>query len=199
MKCSPHRRGDLGLGLPGAATLPTESGSTNESTGLFPRPAVSRSSPQGQFAVVAATFLHWLFTAKVPFGLLIPRSQVRDLPGPSRTLRIRKVFVSSGWGRTAGTHVGECRDGGEREELRLSWKTVPALRDSPSTPWLLRAISRLRLSCPGALPPPASSCLPAVLALRQLLPLRRTCRRQGTPRPLQRPARARGPRAPGRR
>jgi hypothetical protein len=43
------------------------------------------SSPQGQFAFVAATFLPPLFGTSVPAGLLIPRSQVRDLPGPSET------------------------------------------------------------------------------------------------------------------
>jgi len=55
--------------------------STNESTGLFPRRAVSCCSLQPHIVVVAATFSSLQLAASVPSGLLIPRSQVRSLPG----------------------------------------------------------------------------------------------------------------------
>jgi hypothetical protein len=49
---------------------------------------------QRQFSCVAATFVPPLYAALVRAGLLIPRSQVRDLPGPSKKSSIRHCFDS---------------------------------------------------------------------------------------------------------
>jgi hypothetical protein len=76
------REYNLATGTP--AARPQE-WSTNESTGLSPKRATACSSFQRQFNLVAATFSSPQLAAEVPPGLLIPRSQVRDLPGPSET------------------------------------------------------------------------------------------------------------------
>ena len=62
----------------------TTDASTNGSTDLSPRPAAPCSSLQLRLAVVAGSFSREPSVAGVPRGLLIPRSQVRSLPGPLR-------------------------------------------------------------------------------------------------------------------
>jgi hypothetical protein len=57
--------------------------STAESTDLSPLPAFSCNLLQSRTAAVAARFSLLPPAAGVPPGLLIPRSQVRSLPGPS--------------------------------------------------------------------------------------------------------------------
>jgi hypothetical protein len=67
---------------PCALSRRTTDGSTNGSTDLSPRPAVRCISLQRGLALVAGGFSCQQSVAAVPQGLLIPRSQVRILPGP---------------------------------------------------------------------------------------------------------------------
>src|SRR5438874_5975051 len=59
---------------------------TDVGTGLSPSPTSCCSSLRTQFRLVAARFHPSQFVAACSAGLLIPRSQVRFLPGPSAKL-----------------------------------------------------------------------------------------------------------------
>ena len=78
----------------------TTNGSTNESTGLSPQAASRCWLLQRHIAIVAATFSSPQFAAAVRAGLLIPRSQVRSLPGPffsqHRSCRAEQLSTEAG-------------------------------------------------------------------------------------------------------
>src|SRR5204863_5188980 len=65
-----------------ATSASTRVGSTDWSTCLLPSPAVRCSLLQSRCGLVAARFSQLHDAAAILAGLLIPRSQVRSLPGP---------------------------------------------------------------------------------------------------------------------
>jgi hypothetical protein len=86
-------------------------GSTSESTGPSRFPAVRCSSPQPRSSRFTATFPLLPFAAPSLDGLLIPRSEVRSLPGPPSkflliTLLLHDSALRSGlWGNAWGNAV----------------------------------------------------------------------------------------------
>src|SRR6476646_11909416 len=88
--------GDLSRSQDGCNSVPhfATSWSTDRSTGSSPQPAIPFSLSQQRIPPITATF-RWLpLLAGVPAGLLIPRSQVRSLPGPLRNPCKQAIHLS---------------------------------------------------------------------------------------------------------